>query len=113
MQISNQFCPDPDAFTVSEIRETAIALNALVQGGEAMAIDLRDANAIDVSGLQLLIAAWRSAERMNTQFSILADRGGALEQALVRAGFLGADGAPRNAREQAWADVLEQGAQTA
>lgn len=111
MQIQKGFCPVPDAFTVSEVRDTAAALTTLLDGGEAITIDLREANAIDVSGLQLLIAAQRSAERMKKQLSILADRGGALEHALVRAGFLGADGAPRTAREQAWAGMLKKGAQ--
>ena len=113
VQTPSSFCPPEGALTVTEIRETAAALATLVQGGDAMTIDLREAGEIDVSGLQLLIAAQRSAERANNQISILADRGGTLEQALVRAGLLGADGAPRSAREQAWADMLNKGTQPA
>ena len=113
MLTSLSFCPAANAIAVPEIRETAIALSPLFESGEAVTIDLSEAREIDVSGLQLLIAARRSAARLNTQLSILADRGGALEQALVRAGFLDADGEPRNADEQAWADILKKGTQAA
>jgi len=110
---SQSFCPAANALAVTEIRETASALNTLFESGEAVTIDLSEAREIDASGLQLLIAARRSAERTKTQLSILAERGGALEQALTRVGFLAADGEPRNAQEQAWADILNKGTQAA
>lgn len=110
---SNRLCPEADALAVTGIRETATTLNSMIGSGEAVTIDLGEAAEIDASGLQLLIAAKRSAERLETQFSILADRGGALEQSLVRVGFLDANGQPRNAQEQAWADILNKGSQAA
>ena len=113
MLTSHSFCPGANALAVPEIRETASALNTLFESGEQVTIDLGKAGEIDAAGLQLLIAARRSAERLNTQLSILADRGGALEQALVRVGFLDADGEPRNPQEHAWADILNKGTQAA
>lgn len=113
MLTSNSFCPTANALTVTEVRQTATALNTLLESGEAVTIDLGEARDIDASGLQLLIAARRSAERMKTQLSILADQGGALEEALVRVGFLDADGKPRSADEQAWSDILKKGTQAA
>lgn|GEM_PF-2847320 len=113
MQTSNSFCPAANALAITEIRETATALNTLFESGEPVTIDLSETHEIDASGLQLLIAAQRSAERHKTQLSILADEGGALEQVLVRVGFLDADGKPRNAQEQAWADILKKGTQPA
>ena len=109
---THSFCPAANAFAVTEIRETATTLRALIEGEDAVTIDLSDAREIDASGVQLLIAARRSAARSNNPFSILAARGGALEQALVRVGLLGADGEPRSAEEQAWADMLKKETQS-
>jgi anti-anti-sigma regulatory factor len=76
---------DPSIKTVAELRDrliTAIAQESeIVISGEA-------AKSVDVSVLQLLASAHRSAAAAGKPISLLAPAGGAIHQGLQKAGFL-------------------------
>lgn len=85
------------------------ALNAF----KAVEIDLRDLVEVDISIVQLVVAARRSAELLGQSLSLVTKSGCAFEETLVKAGFLGAGGVCRNAGERFWAGLATQEEQAA
>jgi len=85
------------------------AMNAF----KAVEIDLRDLAEVDISIVQLVVAARRSAEQFGQSLSLVTKSGSAFGATLVKAGFLGADGVCRSAGERFWAGLAVQEGQTA
>ena len=76
---------EPSIKTVAELRDqliTAIAQN------DAVVISAAKTATVDISVLQLLASAHRSAGAAGKPISLHAPRGGALQQALQRSGFV-------------------------
>jgi hypothetical protein len=80
---------------------------------KAVEIDLRGLTEVDISIVQLVVAARRSAELFGQSLSLVTKSGCAFEATLVKAGFLGAGGVCRSAGERFWADLAAQEGQAA
>jgi anti-anti-sigma regulatory factor len=90
---------DPSIRTVGSLRDqlsTAISQNQSVEiGAEAV-------TSIDVSMLQLLASAHRTAQRAGKHIAIRAAPHGPMRDALVRAGFITSEGVPLTAEGAFW-----------
>jgi anti-anti-sigma regulatory factor len=82
-----------------QVRERLLAA---VSAGGAVVVDARDLTGADLTILQLLAAAHKSAAALGRPIRLLAGPEGALRAALVRAGFVGADGTARAAEGAFW-----------
>ncbi|MBR0716898.1 STAS domain-containing protein [Bradyrhizobium liaoningense] len=65
-------------------------------------IDVSDVSSIDVSIIQLIASARKSAEQRGRKLSLATGSGGAFRATLAKVGFLGDDGACRHADEEFW-----------
>ena len=74
----------------------------------AVEVDIRDIVEADISIVQVLAAARRSAELLGQSLSIVTKSGCAFEATLVKAGFLGAGGVCRSEDELFWAGLAGQ-----
>ncbi len=82
---------EPSIKTVAELRDrliTAIAEN------DAIVVSATKATSIDISVLQLLASAHRSAGAAGKPISLHAPKDGVLRQALQRSGFVSPTGEP-------------------
>lgn len=81
----------PSIRTVAELRDR---LASQIGGQQSVVISADALKSIDVSTLQLLASAHRSAAASGKTIALEAPEGGVLAQALVRLGFTSADGEP-------------------
>jgi anti-anti-sigma regulatory factor len=77
-------------------------LLAALSAGVAVVVDARGLAGADLAIVQLLAAAHKSAARQGVPLRLLAGADGALRAALVRLGFVGADGVARAAEGAFW-----------
>ena len=84
--------------TTPQSEETHRAVRDALSGGAHLVVDCTEASEIDVSFLQLLVAAQRSAERSGKTIALSAPPQGALADALKRCGFAAAAGTTALAR---------------
>jgi anti-anti-sigma regulatory factor len=90
---------EPSIKTVAELRDqliTAIAQN------DAVVISAAKAATVDISVLQLLASAHRSAGAAGKPISLHAPEGSAVQQALQRAGFVSPAGEPLTREGSFW-----------
>jgi anti-anti-sigma regulatory factor len=90
---------EPSIKTVAELRDrliTAIAEN------DAVVISATKATSIDISVLQLLASAHRSAGAAGKPISLHAPKDGALRLALQRSGFVSPGGVPLTREGEFW-----------
>lgn len=90
---------DPSIKTVAELRDRLIT--ALAEN-DSVVVDAGKAQSVDISVLQLLASAHRSANAAGKQISLSAGKSGVLQQALQRAGFLSAAGEPQTREGAFW-----------
>jgi anti-anti-sigma regulatory factor len=90
---------------VAQVRQL---LSDALSAFKAVEIDLRDLTEVDISIVQLVVAARSSAELFGQSLSLATKSGCAFEATLVKAGFLGTDGVCRNAGERFWAGLVAQ-----
>ncbi|HYN37716.1 MAG TPA: STAS domain-containing protein [Rhodospirillales bacterium] len=76
------------ALTVREAHSIRDALSAALHSGNAVIVDCRDAADVDLSFVQMLIAARLSAAAHRTSFALAAPAEGPLLRVLNRAGLL-------------------------
>ena len=81
----------PSIRTASELRDR---LSSEIGSHASVVISANALKSVDVSTLQLLASAHRSASASGKTISLEASEGGVLAQTLVRLGFIGADGEP-------------------
>ena len=67
--------------------DTRRALRTALEQGEKLVLDCSEASEVDVSFLQLLVAAKRAAERSHKTIAFSTPPQGALAEALRRCGF--------------------------
>ena len=87
------------------LRQTAEVCEMLgdaVAGHEKIEVDGTGISEIHISIVQLLIAAFKTAEAANKSFTINFPADGALDKVLQRAGFVTPDGAPLTRERDAW-----------
>ncbi|HEY9011585.1 MAG TPA: STAS domain-containing protein [Devosia sp.] len=90
---------DPSIKTVAELRDR---LTAAITENERVVISAEGAAGIDLSVLQLLASAHRTASTAGKSLSLAAPATGALQQALAKAGFLGPAGEPLTREGTFW-----------
>ena len=78
--------------TVREVEDRRVEFLAALVCASRIEIDCSDLEAVDVAGLQALIALRLSAERANKAIRLAKPPEGALRLALVTAGFIDAAG---------------------
>jgi anti-anti-sigma regulatory factor len=85
-----------------EAAELAAELGTALEAHPAVTIATGELTEIDVSILQILVSAHKSAARAGKTLTIGTPADGVLHRTLVRAGFAGPDGAPRTPEGQFW-----------
>jgi anti-anti-sigma regulatory factor len=80
------------ALTVRNIASVRDILLAALTDHHVVRVDCRAADAVDLSCIQLLLAAHRSASQAGKQLVLAAPADGLLRAALEQGGFLGAAG---------------------
>lgn len=80
----------------------ATTLREAIQAHPAITIITDDLTDWDVSILQVLVSALKTATRTGKSLTLAAPPGEALRGTLVKAGLVGSDGKPRCADEQFW-----------
>jgi anti-anti-sigma regulatory factor len=85
-----------------EVAGLAAALTAALAAHPAVTLTAATLTEIDVSVLQVLVAARKSAVKAGKSLRFAAPPAGALRQTLVKAGFLGAGGEPLTPEGDFW-----------
>ncbi len=85
-----------------DVRATHKRLDEAMNAAAEIDVDLGAVTEIDVSHIQLLAAARKSAEQSGRTLRLNAPAGGAFHAAVVRIGLLGADGGCRRPDENFW-----------
>jgi anti-anti-sigma regulatory factor len=80
----------------------ATALLAAIEAHRSVTIATGELTEMDVSILQILVSAHKSAARAGKTLTIGTPPDGALHRTLVRAGFAAPDGAPRTPEGRFW-----------
>ncbi len=80
------------ALTVRTIANVRDVLLAALTDHQVVRVDCRAADAVDLSGIQILLAAHRSASEAGKQLVLAAPADGTLRSALEQGGFLDAAG---------------------
>ena len=80
------------ALTVRTIANVRDVLLAALTDHQVVRVDCRAADAVDLSGIQILLAAHRSASAAGKQLVLAAPADGTLRSALEQGGFLDAAG---------------------
>lgn len=80
----------------------ATTLREAIQAHPAITIITNDLTDWDISILQVLVSARKTATQAGKSLTLAAPPGGALRGTLVKAGLVGTDGQPRTADEQFW-----------
>ena len=76
-----------DSLTTATSEETHRTLASALNAADAIVIDCTEASEVDVSFLQILYAARRSAESAGKRIALSAPPSGPLDEALRRCGF--------------------------
>ena len=90
---------------VNQVRQL---LGDAMSASNTVEVDVRDLTGIDISIVQLVLAARKSAEQFGQALNLVTKSEGVFEAILVKAGFLGADGVGRTADEGFWAGLPAQ-----
>ncbi len=77
-------------------------LKQAIERFETVRIDVRKAATLDISIIQLLVAARKYAQRLERSLSVVSTADSPFEVALVRAGMLGAGATCRTDGERFW-----------
>lgn len=75
---------------------------ALSSSSEDLVVDCRDGQAVDVTVLQLLLSAKKTADAQGRRFSLSSPAQGALLDALRRGGFLAESGGEAEGNDKFW-----------
>jgi anti-anti-sigma regulatory factor len=84
--------------------ELAATLRAAIDSHASVTLDASELAEADISILQVLVAAHKSAEAAGKALRLGAPADGPFALLLERAGFVGADGTPRTDAERFWTD---------
>lgn len=79
------------ALTIRNAEDVHAKLLKMLSGAGDLVIDVSDADEVDVSFVQLVLAARRSAREQGRALSLAAPAAGPLREVLVRGGFAASD----------------------
>jgi anti-anti-sigma regulatory factor len=88
-------------------RDIAALLTTALANHNNVAVDASKAASIDVTILQLLVAARKSALAAGKSLRLHAPAEGVLRQALTKTGFVSADGRPLTPEGTFWTDTRQ------
>jgi|GEM_PF-3971604 len=77
-------------------------LLAAIEAHPSISIVSQDLQELDVSILQVLVSAQKTAARSGKAMTLSAPRDGVLFRTLAKAGFIAPDGTPRTAEAHSW-----------
>lgn len=90
---------DPSIRTVGSLRDQ---LSAAISQHNSIEIGAEQVASVDVSILQMLASAYRTAQSAGKHIFLRAAQNGPMREALVRAGFLTSDGVPLTGEGAFW-----------
>lgn len=96
------------SLTLRDAKQMHSLLQAAISASREVEVDVRDVSNIDVSIIQLIVSARKSAEQRGRRLVLVTEPDGAFRAALAKAGFLGDDGACRHADEEFWMSSRSQ-----
>lgn len=96
------------SLTLRDAKQVQGLLQEAISASREVEIDVRDVSGIDVSIIQLIISARKSAEQRGRKLVLVTRPDGAFRAMLAKAGFLGEDGACRHADEEFWINSRSQ-----
>ena len=82
--------------------DLAARLGAAIEANVAVVLSANDLTGIDISILQVLLSAHKSATAAGRSLTFASPAGGVLRQTLIRAGLLGPSGEPTAAEGEFW-----------
>jgi ABC-type transporter Mla MlaB component len=91
------------------VRQTYDLLSGAVSAHRAVELDVREVSDVDISNIQLIAAARRSAQQRGGTLTLVSKPNSVFTSILSKAGLLGADGAARTPDEEFWAGKLPAG----
>jgi ABC-type transporter Mla MlaB component len=101
----SQSFPLTGAVTVREVAHLAGTLQAALTASGSLLIDCTGLTEIDLAGVQLLVAAHKSARAAGTSLSLRTPPDGPLPTLLRQAGFVTAEGRPLTREGDFWLDA--------
>lgn len=96
------------SLTLRDAKQVHGLLQEAISAAREVEIDVRDVSGIDISIVQLIISARKSAEQRGRKLVLVMGPDGAFRAMLAKAGFLGDDGACRQADEEFWMNSRSQ-----
>lgn len=91
---------------IRQAAEVAASLLAALEANPAVAVATDDVTGVDVSILQLLIAADKTAANTGKTIKVLTSLGSVFRHALIKAGLLGTDGEPLTSEVSLWGETV-------
>jgi ABC-type transporter Mla MlaB component len=92
-----------------DVRQAYELLSDAVSAHRVVELDVREVSGIDISIIQLIAAARRSAQQRGGALTLVSKPNSVFTSILLKAGLLGADGAGRTIDEEFWAGKLPAG----
>ena len=90
------------ALTLADANQTRASLIAALQASKLVVLECNALREVDLSFIQCVIAAQRSAADQGKSLALAAPVEGSLREALVRGGFLSAPGSATRPDEAFW-----------
>jgi anti-anti-sigma regulatory factor len=103
--LGSQTFPLAGSVGVRDVARLAPELQHALSGPSPLAIDCTDLTDIDLSIVQLLVAAHKTAAATGKPLRLIAPAGGPLTALLRQAGFLTPDNRPLTPEGQFWIDA--------
>ncbi|MGW1420917.1 STAS domain-containing protein [Bradyrhizobium manausense] len=91
------------SLTLRDAKQVQGLLLDAISASREIEIDVSDVSSIDVSIIQLIVSARKSAEQRGRKLTLATGSSGAFRATLAKTGFLGDDGSCRRVDEEFWA----------
>lgn len=93
---------------IRHIQSVTETLRSALAAHDAVLVSLDEATCVDVSTLQVLLAAEKQAESLGKSLALAGPAKGRLRDVLTETGFLDAEGAAVSAEARFWVTPLHQ-----
>jgi anti-anti-sigma regulatory factor len=90
------------SLTLRDAKQVQGLLQDAISASREVEVDVSDLSGIDVSIIQLIVSARKSAEQRGRKLALATGSSSAFMATLAKAGFLGDDGACRHVDEEFW-----------